>query len=198
MTCPKQSPIDTLVKYTKFSLSIIVLILSFSTIFAQDVLEEWKDFRSTSIQAPKKGTSSIVIFRPKDTISGPAVNIFIDGEYQASLLPDAYTQAPICAGVHHLSIAYTNILTQYKEKKTIGQKINPQVNLVSYYRLVSLSDKSMHLEELTSSQALEGIKKLSTRQNHTIPRISQRNCDKSGRNSKSLGYPVSATSSIKY
>jgi len=181
MTCPKQSSTylrDTLVHATKFSLSTFLLASCFGFVAAQDVIEEWKDFKDTTVQQAEQNLSSIVIFRPKDSIGGPAVNIFIDGEYQSSLLPDAYTQASVCAGVHHLSIAHTNILTQYKEKKVIGQKINSPKAKVSYFRIVSLKDKSMKLEELPATQAQEEIKKLTNKQNHTIPRVSKRICSK--------------------
>jgi len=169
-------------------------VTSFS--FAQDVFEEWEDFKDTSIQEAEQNLSSIVIFRPKDTINGPAVNIFIDGEYQASLLPDAYTQAPVCPSMHHLSVAYTNILTHYKEKKVIGQKIVPQKGRVSFFRIISLDDKSMRLEELNSKQGLEGIKKLTVRQNHTVPRISSPQCEDFSSNAKHTGRPVSFVTSI--
>lgn len=172
------SPIATIVKYAKFSLYILIISLGLNVAFAKNIAEHWEDFTNTSIQPPQQGVSSIVVFRPKDSINGPAVNIFIDGEYQASLLPEAYTQASVCGGEHRLTVAYTNILTRYKEKKIIGKKINPQANQLSYYRIVSNSDKSMSLEEIPPSQALANIKKLSIHQNHTISRISQRHCDK--------------------
>jgi hypothetical protein len=181
MTCPKQSSIyshEPLIHATKLALSTFILASCFNFAVAQDVIEEWKDFKDTSVQQAEQNLSSIVIFRPKDTINGPAVNIFIDGEYQSSLLPDAYTQASICAGVHHLSIAHTNILTRYKEKEVIGQKISPQKAKVSYFRIISLKDKSMKLEELHEVKAQEEIKKLTNRQNHTIPRVSKRICSK--------------------
>lgn len=188
--------ITTSLKYAKFSLYVCILTLGLNTAFAKDIAEHWEDFSNTSIQKPGHGNSSVVIFRPKDSINGPAVNVFIDGEYQASLLPEAYTQAPVCGGIHHMTVAYTNILTRYREKKIIGKKINPQTDQISYYRIVSNSDKSMRLEEVSSEQALKSIKKLSIRQNHTIPRISQRNCDKPGQNVKSSGHPVSSVLSI--
>jgi len=158
--------------------SLILLALSFNVASAQDVVEEWEDFKDTSIQEAEQNLSSIVIFRPKDSINGPAVNIFIDGEYQASLLPDAYTQASVCAGAHHLTVSYTNILTHYKEKEVIGQKVSLQKAKVGYFRIVSFKDRSMKLEELPATQAQEEIKKLTNRQNHTIPRVNKRICSK--------------------
>jgi hypothetical protein len=179
-----------------FLFSLILLALSFNVASAQDVIEEWEDFKDTSVQQAEQNLSSIVIFRPKDSINGPAVNIFIDGEYQASLLPDAYTQASVCAGAHHLTVSYTNILTHYKEKKVIGQKIVPQKGRVSFFRIISLDDKSMRLEQLNPKQGIEGIKNLTVRQNHTVPRISHPRCKDFTSNAKNTARPISFVTPI--
>lgn len=173
--------------YKKFLLFLFIsLAAGFSFANAESPLEQWTDVKKSSMQQAEQNLSSVIIYRPKSVSSDLAINIYIDGEYQASLLSGSFTQAVICPGNHNFTIAYTNILTKYKEKKIIGQKFFTKAKRLIYLSVVSSKDKTIHLEKLSSSEASEGIKKLNTIQNHTITRVAKRNCNKPARHLKSI------------
>lgn len=142
----------------------------------KNITEDWKNFTENSIESPKRGTSSVVVFRPLNKIKGPAVNVHIDGEYQSSLLPGAYTQAKLCPGNHRLEVAYTNILTRYKEKRNAGQKSLFVAEEIEYYEIVTDKMSKLKLNALSESDALKLIHKLPPRQHHTITRVNKLQC----------------------
>lgn len=143
---------------------------------AQDIIEEWTNFSDTDIKEPSKGLSSVVIFRPLNSVEGPAVNIYIDGEYQSSLLAGAYTQTSFCPGTHRFSIAYTNVLKKYKAKVKAGQKSTFRANEITYYQVEQDSKQKLKVKALSEENALALIRKLPPRQRHTISRLNKREC----------------------
>lgn len=145
----------------------------------QGIIEKWKNFSDTDIKEPSEGLSSIVVFRPLDSVNGPAVNLYIDNEYQASLLAGAYTQTSFCPGTHRFSIAYTNVLSKYKEKVKRGQKSIFHANEITYYKIVQDSKQKLRIKALSEEKALALIKKLPPRQRHTISRLNKRECSPS-------------------
>jgi hypothetical protein len=140
------------------------------------IIEKWNNFSDTDIKKPYKGLSSVVVFRPLNSVEGPAVNIYIDGEYQASLLAGAYTQTSFCPGTHRFSIAYTNVLTKYKAKVKTGQKSTFRPNEITYYQVDQDSKQKLRIKALSEENALAFIRKLPPRQRHTISRLNKREC----------------------
>ena len=142
------------------------------------IIEDWQNFSDTDIKKPSNGLSRVVVFRPLDSVKGSAVNLYIDGEYQASLLAGAYTQRSFCPGTHHFSVAYTNVLTKYKEKKRVDYKSTFAGNKISYYKIDKDNKQKPVIRELSEKKALALIKKLPPRQQHTISRHNKRECPK--------------------
>lgn len=177
---------------SKFPLWFLIAALGFNIAFAKEstvsqvidknagsgknITEDWRNFRETSVEPPKRGTSSVVVFRPLNKVKGPAVNVYIDGEYQSSLLPGAYTQAKLCPGSHRLKVAYTNILTRYKEKRNAGQKSLLDAEEIAYYEIVTDKMSKLKLNALSEADALKLIRKLPPRQHHTITRVNKPQC----------------------
>ncbi len=198
-------------KRTPLVLKIIVSIILFGSIslFAEapklnqfinknagsgsGLMESWDHFGDTDIKKPSNRLSSIVVFRPLNKVKGPAVNLFIDGEYHASVLPGAYTQASFCAGTHNFSVAYTNVLTKYKEKTRVDHKNVFMRNTITYYKIYQGNKGKLHMQLLDEDKALAHIKKLPPRQKHTISRISKRHCPKG----KELGEATASVVPVK-
>lgn len=140
------------------------------------ITERWENFSESDIEPPQKRMSSVVVFRPLNKVKGTAVNVYIDGEYQSSLLPGAYTQAKLCPGNHRLKVAYTNILTRYQEKRNIGQKTLLEAEKIEYYQVITDKMSKLKLKALSETEALKLINKLPPRQHHTIPRVNKLQC----------------------
>lgn len=140
------------------------------------ITERWENFSKSDIEPPQKRMSSVVVFRPLNKVKGTAVNVYIDGEYHASLLPGAYTQVKLCPGSHRLKVAYTNVLTRYKEKRATGQKSLLDPEEIEYYQIVTDKMSKPELKALSEVNALQLIKKLPSKQHHTITRVNKRQC----------------------
>jgi len=144
---------------------------------AESPIEEWTNFKKSFLRETEQDLSSVVVYRPENFSKNRAINVYIDGEYQASLLPGAFTQAVVCPGRHNLVIVYTNISTEYREKKMIGQEFDTKGNRSIFLHIAPAEEGKIRLDQLSSSQATEDIEKLDLLQNHTLSRISKRNCD---------------------
>ena len=165
-----------------FKMMVTLLIMSHIPLFAKsntshlDIVENWDVFDNLAIKKPSKGLSSVVVFRTVNSVSGPAVNLYIDGEYQASLLSGAYTQTFVCPGTHRFSVAYTNVLTRYKAKKRVDLKSKFVKEHIAYYEIAKNSNNKLTIRPLSEEKALVLIKKLPPRQRHTISRLNKRQC----------------------
>lgn len=140
-----------------------------------DILEEWDKFILESVTVPDKKLSSIVIYRPLES-KGRAVNVYIDGEYHASLLPGAYTQAMVCPGNHKIVTAYTNPATRYREKKKQGKTVALKSALISFYRVTNPSSHGVTLLPMSKKEVTSIFTDKPRRQYHTISRVSRKSC----------------------
>jgi len=159
-------------KSVKYMIAIVLFSISSTLLCAK--VEKWTNFeKKTTIQTPSS-LSQMVIVRPEE-IPGKAINIYVDGEYIASLLPGAYTQELVCPGKHRIQAAYTNILNKYKEKKTGGEHDILQKGKAHFYRLVKRMNKLV-LQKIPDSEAMNVLKHYSKKQSHTISRLNKRQC----------------------
>lgn len=138
-------------------------------------VEEWDESIRENVTIPDKRLSSLVIYRPS-ALKGRAINIYIDGEYQASLLPGAYTQAMVCPGNHHVVTAYTNPATRYREKKKQGKSIGLKASFVSFYQVTNHPPLGLTLSPLTNTEVFSVFTDNSPGQSHTISRLDRKEC----------------------
>jgi OOP family OmpA-OmpF porin len=154
--------------------SILVLgLLSTSTLFGK--IEDWDTFEGEEItQQTQDSLPVIVITRPKN-IKGTAINVYVDGEYLTSLLPGAYTIEKVCPGKHRIRLAYTNVLTRYKEKDRGGQFFRFDSNKRHFFRIVT-EGNALQLQMLSDKEAEKIEDDYTKKQTHTISRLSKKKC----------------------
>ena len=143
--------------------------------FTSNSIEAWDESIRENITIPDNKLSSMVIYRPS-ALKGRAMNIYIDGEYQASLLPGAYTQAIVCPGNHHVVTAYTNPATHYREKKKQGERIALKADSLSFYQITDHPAHGLRLLPLTKEEATSLFADKTLRRSHTIPRLGRKAC----------------------
>lgn len=168
-----------------FSFLFVCLLLFSAEGKAQESVntEERDQFIRENITIPDKVLSSMVIYRPA-ALKGRAINVYIDGEYQASLLPGSYTQAIVCPGKHHVATAFTNPATRYKEKKKQGKKIGLQASVVSFFQVINHPVHGLTLLPLSREEASSLFKENPPRKPHTISRLGRKSCLQSDLSSK--------------
>ncbi|MFD1245745.1 OmpA family protein [Paralysiella testudinis] len=114
----------------------LVLITSGCAISQNQPAEQWQNFSSTSaqVQPVAENKAGAVFIRPANGLAGEAVNVFVDGQYLASLLPGGYRQLLLCPKDSRLSAAFTNVNTHYKEKQQ-GKLFRLTEGDVSYFEI---------------------------------------------------------------
>jgi OOP family OmpA-OmpF porin len=157
--------------------SILFAFLATVTLFAQ--IEHWDTFSEEDVSSYKNRNDALpqLVVAREDSLKGKAINVYIDGEYLTSLLPGAYTIERICPGKHRIRLAYTNILTHYKEKEKGGQFFRFASGDKQFFKIVK-TDKGLELKPLSVQQTKNIHHNYTKKQRHTISRISKRKCAK--------------------
>ena len=118
-----------------------------------------------------EGLSSVVFYRKAEAISGPTVNVYVNGQYLSSLQPNAYHQAAVCAQNQRFYAEFTNRDPAYLDKAKSGNYYNLPDAAVSFFRVVDDNGKPA-LEAVTPEQAhadLQGTQQ----QTHTLSRVTR-------------------------
>lgn len=130
----------------------------------------WTDTKNVGYSdTVPEGRASVVIYRPADAIEGATVNVYINGEYLASLQPNAYRQENVCSANQRLFAEFTQQDPAYREKATKGQYYNLPENHVAFFKIVNQNGKPA-LAQVSEDVAKEELKNVK-RQNHTLPRV---------------------------
>lgn len=142
---------------------------------ARDVnqpLEVWNNFEQSKISAQLGENQSLAVFYRQDDVQGPAVNVYIDGNYQASLLPNAYTPIAICADKHLFTASYTTNKQFGNRTQGISQTL--PVNEVVYIKVSQQNGKLAftRVESAVGEQAVSQLPK----ENQTLSRVPAANC----------------------
>lgn len=133
--------------------------------------ESWVDTKqaaySTSVPDNR---SSVVFYRQADAVSGPTVNIYVNGQYSGSLQPNAYRQETVCAQNQRFYAEFTKSDTGYRNKHNSGDYYNLPDAAVSFFKVVGDANGHPVLQAVSPEQAeaeMQGI----PRQNHTLSRV---------------------------
>lgn len=81
------------------TLSALTACTSISTIYGgNEVREHWSKYTSDSLNTQQLGEQEAlaVLYRPTN-LQGPAINVYINGRYQASIIDSGYTPIQVCA-----------------------------------------------------------------------------------------------------
>ena len=156
-------------------------LLSTSTLFGQ--IEDWDTFNGTERGEITSAPLPVIVIARPENIQGKAINVYVDGEYLTSLLPGAYTMEKVCPGKHRIKLAYTNVLTHYKEKDKGGQFFRFNSNKKHFFRIVT-KGRTLQVEILSDKEAKQVKDNYAKKQTHTISRLSIKKCAQRARQNK--------------
>ncbi|OOF64382.1 OmpA family protein [Rodentibacter sp. Ppn85] len=134
---------------------------------ANQPLEKWSNFEQSKINAQLAENQSLAVFYRQDDVEGPAVNIYIDSNYQTSLLPNAFTPIAVCADKHLFSASYTTN-TQFGNR-TQGVNYTLPVNEVAYIKVEQQNGK-LTFTRVESEIGAQAVSQL-PRENQTFSRV---------------------------
>ena len=118
-----------------------------------------------------QGLAGVMVLRTAAAgLPGPAVNVFVEGEYLTSLEPGGGKSIMICPYQQRLTVAYTDPSTRYVEKQTQGERYNLAVGEMNYFQVVAGANGKPVLSPLAAGQAQELLSRMQE-QTHTMPRV---------------------------
>lgn len=117
---------------------------------------------------------AVVFFR--DATSGPhaaaPINVYVNGQYQASLVGNTYTQQALCPGNHRLMAAREDVQRRYVSKDE-GQSFAVGTEPVQYFRVSEGSGGVAAIAPASAQAAGDSLRQLQT---HTVPRVVATGC----------------------
>lgn len=151
---------------------LLWVVLPFAAVgCASHQKESWVDTKqaaySTSVPDNR---SSVVFYRQADAVNGPAVNIYVNGQYSGSLLPNAYRQETVCAQNQRFHAEFTKNDAGYRNKRQSGDYYNLPDAAVSFFKVVGDRSGQPVLQAVSPEQAEAEMKGI-PRQSHTLSRV---------------------------
>lgn len=144
-----------------------------ASIHPQSAAEKWQNFNQnpTAItQQVAEGQTMVVFIRESNAVVGPAVNLFVEGEYLTSLQAGGYKAIPLCRGISNLNAAYTDSELNYTKLREQNKPVNLTGSSIHYFAITQAENNQLQLQPLTEQQAQQAIQNTKEQVN-TLPRI---------------------------
>ena len=155
---------------------LLALFATNSNAQMPQLAEQWQTFGAPvpANESVTPGWAGAIFYRPAGA-GGPAANIYVNGEYLASLLPGGYRYAELCPYNQRLASAYTGQDPAYNIKAGAGEFYDLPKGYVSFFRVVD-SGMGPSLQAVNRATAGRDLGLL-REQVHTLPRLEQnRSC----------------------
>lgn len=149
--------------------SAMVLALSAcSTRSANQPLEVWQNYQVSQISNTNlQHDQALAVFYRQNNIKGSAVNVYVNGDYQTSLLPNSFSSVPVCANKQMFSSSFVE-KGKFGNRKD-GVSYTLPAKKIVYIKVVNGKNGQPEFEqvdEATAVKDLTNLKKVS----HTLSR----------------------------
>lgn len=143
-----------------------------------DRVEHWrkKDASYTpnyALLEKQKKAVDVFFFRKVGSSEGSAIpiNLYVNGQYQASLVDKAYTKVRLCPGQHTVSAYAGDVRNKYAAKNA-GNAYTVAANTANYFEVVPVQQGAAQVSASNESAMGE----VGHRQSHTISRVVNPKC----------------------
>ncbi|TCP91317.1 OOP family OmpA-OmpF porin [Cricetibacter osteomyelitidis] len=136
---------------------------------ADQPLENWHNLEQASFSTNQlKENQALAVFYRQDNIHGASANVYVDGVYQTSLMPNAFSAVPVCANKHTFSTSFVNNAKFGNRTDGITPILATQT--VSYYKLVQETNGRLSFVPVNEDVAKAEIATL-PKQSNTLSRV---------------------------
>ncbi len=154
-------------------LSVFSLVLSACTSgmsSSNGKLERWATFDGKTIPMEKMGDkqATVYFYREKGAFVGPAVNVFVDGDYLASIKEGGYRATLVCSTGERIFPSFTKN-TGFADRDT-GIDYNFEVGTVSYVKILLNKAGLPVFLRVSENEGKQAIGRLA-QQTQTLPRV---------------------------
>ncbi|MGB3070630.1 MAG: hypothetical protein WBC18_18895 [Ottowia sp.] len=146
-------------------------------------VEKWQ---MTKDQAPQAAQAQPGAMKPVAVVfyreAGGAnakqpVNVYVNGQYQASLVGNTYTEQNLCPGQHTLAAHFNDVAQRYSTKLA-GRPAHIDSRPMQYFKVTEGTDGQATLTPVAADQAAR-LTSLQVRQAHTLARVTRSGCSAS-------------------
>lgn len=132
---------------------------------------------AAAVTAPARQPVAVVFYREagQGEQARRPVNVYINGQYQASLVGNTYTEQALCPGSHRLKVAYNDVQQRYLSKDD-GLTFAVGTEPVQYFRVTETGAGVAGLTSVPAETAQAARASLSELQRHTISRVVSDGC----------------------
>lgn len=142
---------------------------------ANEPLEHWTNFEQANITTSNLGENqSLLVFFREGDIQGPAANIYVNGNYQTSLLPNAVSPVAVCSAKNLLTTSFTSN-SEFGNRTNGVHYISP-VGEITYVKVIQDNMGKLNFIRVDVEEAKQAIAHL-PKENHTLSRVpAPQNC----------------------
>lgn len=139
--------------------SAVVLALSACSVRNGGALEHWNNYGDTTLSANGLADNqALVVFYREADVQGQAINVYINGDYQASLLDKSYTPMAVCASKQLFSTSYS--ANNSWGNRTEGSRFTLPVHEVAYVRVTNGNDGKPVLSKVSKEEGEKAVANL--------------------------------------
>ncbi|KGQ69518.1 hypothetical protein OA57_11375 [Chelonobacter oris] len=155
-------------------MTMVIMAVSFSVgatgIRQTSLFNRWLTDTSTFFDAEEldRHQSQVIFYREATAINGPAVNIYVDGNYHTSLLPEHYKAVVLCAQTHFFSTAFSRA-TNFADKSQ-GVYFTVPSKQSSFIKVVSGSNGEPEFERVDAVTGKSAVQRMPP-QKQTLSRV---------------------------
>lgn len=157
----------------KFLLPIIatsVLAACSSSYDSKNALENWNRYHKDSIRSTNlKDNQSLAVFYRTDKLDGEGVNVYVNGDYQASVLAQSYSPVAVCADKPLFSAS--RVTNKQFGNRTDGVRYELEEGKTHFFKLVQDSKGQLTFEAVSADQAKAELGGMKGEIRHTLPRV---------------------------
>lgn len=137
-------------------------------------LENWKNYGAESLDSTQLSEQqALAVFYRTADFQGPALNLFINGDYQASLLQKGYTPITLCANKHLVTASYTS---NKFGNRTDGVSYSLAAQETAYFRAITDKAGKPGFERVDEAVARDELSRLTGKVTNTLPRVVHKKC----------------------
>lgn len=139
-----------------------------------NALERWYNFHTNSISQQKmEEWQAVAVFYRGAEFDGEAVNVYVNGDYQASLAKESFSPVSVCANRPLFSLSFSR--SHKFGNRTDGVRYNLTAGQVNYIKVVQTANGQLAFEQVDEATAKTDFVKLKGEIRHTLPRVTTKN-----------------------
>lgn len=146
---------------------------------SENALEKWYRYHEDTIHSTKlQDDQALAVFYRTDSVNPTGINVYVNGDYQASVLPNSYSPLAVCVNNALFSSSY--VTNKKFGNRVDGERRQLNAGETYYFKLVDSKKGYPVFEAVSAEQAKADLAAANGEIRHTLPRTAGKNCEKIG------------------